>query len=77
MKQSPIVCEAYKIATSMAISISEFKKNPMAIVRKNRNSPMVVLSYNRPVFYVVPVEVYERLVMGLDDPAMAAGPEGD
>ena len=40
-------------------SISEFRKNPAAVLREANNRPVVVVSRNRPAFYVVEPRLFE------------------
>ncbi len=49
------------------ISISEFKKNPMAVVEQGEGFPVAVLKRNQPAFYCVPAEAYKLLIEKLDD----------
>ena len=39
------------LLTPLTVGISEFKKNPGAIIRKANGAPMAVLSHNEPSFY--------------------------
>jgi antitoxin StbD len=56
-----------KIKTGLATSISEFKKNPNSEVAKAGNKPFAVLTNNRPSFYVLPPELYERILEMMSD----------
>lgn len=56
-----------KIKTGLATSISEFKKNPNSEVAKAGNKPFAVLTNNRPSFYVLPPELYERILEMIAD----------
>lgn len=44
------------------ISISEFKKNPMKIIRQGQGQPIAVLSRNQTVYYIVPPDLFEQLI---------------
>jgi antitoxin StbD len=35
------------------VSMSEFKKNPAAVLRQAGNRPVAVLNHNKPAFYMV------------------------
>jgi len=52
-------------------SISELKKNPMAVVEQGQGFPVAVLNRNQPVFYCVPAEAYEALMDKLEDVELA------
>ena len=53
-------------------SISELKKNPMAVVEQGEGFPVAVLNRNQPAFYCVPAEAYEALMDKLEDVELAA-----
>ena len=38
---------------SLSVSMSEFKKNPAAVLRESRNRPVAVLNHNRPARYMI------------------------
>ncbi|MEO8363797.1 MAG: type II toxin-antitoxin system Phd/YefM family antitoxin [Ilumatobacteraceae bacterium] len=50
-----------------ATSITEFKKNPNESVARARNRAFAVLTNNRPSFYVVPPELFERIADIISD----------
>ncbi|MDB0034790.1 type II toxin-antitoxin system Phd/YefM family antitoxin [bacterium] len=52
-------------------SISELKKNPMAVVEQADGFPVAVLNRNQPVFYCVPAAAYELLMDKLEDIELA------
>jgi len=56
-----------QIFSEVTASISEFKKNPMAVVDSGGGSPIAVLNRNKPAFYCVPAAVYEAMLDRLDD----------
>jgi antitoxin StbD len=35
------------------VSMSEFKKNPAAVLRQAGNRPVAVLNHNKPAFYMI------------------------
>ena len=51
-------------------SISELKKNPMAVIGQAAGKPIAVLNRNQPAFYCVPAELYELMMDKLDDLAL-------
>ena len=60
------------ILADISAGISEFKKNPMAVVEQGDGAPVAILNRNKPVFYAVPAKVYERLLEELEDMELAA-----
>ena len=52
-------------------SISELKKNPMAVINQAEGLPVAVLNRNQPVFYCVPADAYEALMDKLEDMELA------
>lgn len=52
-------------------SISELKKNPMAVVDEADGFPVAVLNRNQPAFYCVPADAYEALMDKLEDMELA------
>lgn len=53
-------------------SISELKKNPMAVVDAADGFPVALLNRNQPAFYCVPAAAYEALIDKLEDIELAA-----
>lgn len=49
------------ILASLSTSISEFKTNPAAAVKKAGKLPFAVLTNNKPSFYVISPELYETI----------------
>lgn len=62
----------HNILADSSTSISELKKNPMAVVEQAGGFPVAVLNRNQPVFYCVPAEAYEALMNKLEDVEFAA-----
>ena len=60
------------ILSDVTTSISELKKNPMAVVEQGEGFPVAVLNRNQPAFYCVPAEAYELLMDKLEDIELAA-----
>lgn len=59
------------ILADSTTSISELKKNPMAVVEQGEGFPVAVLNRNKPEFYCVPAEAYELLMDKLEDIELA------
>jgi antitoxin StbD len=57
----------HTVLADVTTSISEFKKNPMAVVGQGEGFPVAVLNRNQPAFYCVPAEAYELLMDKLED----------
>ena len=51
-----------KVLVDLAVSMSEFKKNPAAILRQAAGRPVAVLNHNRVGFYLLEPALYEALV---------------
>jgi len=61
----------HTILAECTTSISELKKNPMAVVDQGDGFPVAVLNRNQPAFYCVPAEAYELLMDKLEDLELA------
>jgi len=57
----------HTVLADVTTSISELKKNPMAVVGQGQGFPVAVLNRNQPAFYCVPAEAYELLMDKLED----------
>ena len=55
------------ILADVAVSMSEFKKNPAAVLRAANNRPVAVLNHNRAAFYMVEPPLFEALMEELAD----------
>jgi len=62
----------HPILSDSTTSISDLKKNPMAVVEQGEVFPVAVLNRNQPVFYCVPAEAYELLMDKLEDMELSA-----
>lgn len=60
------------ILAERTASITELKKNPMAVVEQGEDFAVAVLSHNQPVFYCVPANAYEALMDYMDELELAA-----
>ena len=63
------------LLVEQAVSMSEFKKNPAAILRQAQGRPVAVLNHNRVGFYLLDPQLLERLLNELArlPPAGAGG----
>ncbi len=62
----------HTVLADITTSISELKKNPMAVVEQGEGFPVAVLNRNQPAFYCVPAKAYEALMDKLEDIELAA-----
>lgn len=56
-----------RVEAEFAVSVSELKKSPTAIISDAQGMPVAVLNHNRIMAYVVPAQTYEALLERLDD----------
>jgi len=61
----------HTILAESTTSISELKKNPMAVVDQGDGFPVAVLNRNQPAFYCIPADAYELLMDKLEDLELA------
>ena len=55
------------IFADVTVSMSEFKKNPAAVLREARNRPVAVLNHNKAAFYMVEPKLFEAMLDELAD----------
>jgi antitoxin StbD len=55
------------IHTGKTASITEFKKNPQALIDAAHGETIALLNRNKTTAYIVPPEVYERLLEMAED----------
>ena len=60
------------ILADVAVSMSEFKKNPAAVLRSANKRPVAVLNHNKAAFYMVEPELFEALMQDLADRELLA-----
>jgi len=58
---------AHVILAETAASVSEMKRNPMAMVAAGKGFPVAILNRNEPAFYCVPAKAFEALMDKLED----------
>ena len=46
------------ILADVTVSMSEFKKNPAAVLREANNRPVAVLNHNRAAFYMIEPQLF-------------------
>ena len=55
------------VMADRAVSVSELKKNPSAVMSGAQGGAVAVLNHNRVMAYMVPTDVYEAMMERLDD----------
>jgi antitoxin StbD len=55
------------ILSQYSASISELKRNPTALLKEAKGSPIAILNHNRPTAYLVPTELYETMMDIIED----------
>jgi antitoxin StbD len=63
--------EMQRVEAQIAVSVSDLKKSPTAIMAKADGEAVAVLNHNRVMAYMVPADAYEAMVEQLDDLALA------
>lgn len=56
-----------RVEASVAVSVSDLKKSPTAVMDDAQGEAVAVLNHNRIVAYMVPADVYETMLEQLDD----------
>lgn len=60
-----------RVEANIAVSVSDLKKSPSAVMESAAGEAVAVLNHNRVMAYMVPAEVYEAMIERLDDLALA------
>ncbi len=55
-----------QVLTSTISSISELKANPIKTLESGNGEAVAILNHNKPAFYCVPVEAYEKMQHNID-----------
>ena len=55
------------VLSDLSVSMSEFKKNPAAVLREAGSRPVAVLNHNHPAFYMVEPALFAAVVEELGD----------
>ena len=56
-----------KILANYTTSISELKKSPSAVIEEAGGEAVAILNHNRPSAYIVPSDLYEKMMDIIDD----------
>ncbi|WP_421549359.1 type II toxin-antitoxin system Phd/YefM family antitoxin [Pseudomonas sp. QD4] len=59
------------VLADKAVSVSELKRNPSAVLSGAQGGPVAVLNHNRVMGYMVPADVFEAMMERLDDLELA------
>lgn len=59
-----------RVEAQVAVSVSDLKKNPTAVVEGAQGSAVAILNHNRVMAYMVPADTYEAMMDALDDQAL-------
>ncbi|WP_455231165.1 type II toxin-antitoxin system Phd/YefM family antitoxin [Geopseudomonas aromaticivorans] len=59
------------VLADKAVSVSELKKNPSAVISGANGGPVAVLNHNRVMGYMVPAEMFEAMIERLEDLELA------
>jgi len=59
-----------RVEASMAVSVSDLKKSPSAVLEGADGEAVAVLNHNRVMAYMVPAPLYEAMMERLDDQAL-------
>jgi antitoxin StbD len=56
-----------RVEAAMAVSVSDLKKSPTAVMEEAQGEAVAVLNHNRIMAYMVPADIYEAMLERLDD----------
>jgi len=59
-----------RLAAQIAVSVSDLKKSPSAVLEGASGETVAVLNHNRVMAYMVPAAAYEAMMDRLDDQAL-------
>ena len=59
-----------RLEASVAVSVSDLKKSPSAVMEGAAGETVAVLNHNRVMAYMVPAAAYEAMMERLDDLAL-------
>jgi len=60
-----------RILAQYTASISELKKSPSSVIEKAGGEAVAILNHNKPSAYLVPSELYEKMMEMIDDAILA------
>ena len=56
-----------RILSKYTASISELKKSPSSVIEEAGGEAVAILNHNKPSAYLVPSELYEKMMEIIDD----------
>jgi antitoxin StbD len=56
-----------RVEASIAVSVSDLKKSPSAVMEEAKGKAVAILNHNRIMAYMVPAKTYESMLERLDD----------
>lgn len=56
-----------RVEAQIAVSVSDLKKSPTAIMAQADGEAVAVLNHNKVMAYMVPADAYEAMIERLDD----------
>lgn len=59
-----------RLVTQMAVSVSDLKKSPGAVMDGADGEAVAILNHNKVMAYMVPARAYEAMIERLDDLAL-------
>lgn len=59
-----------RVEADYAVSVSELKKSPSAVIEDAKGGAVAILNHNRVMAYMVPADTYEAMLERLDDMAL-------
>lgn len=60
------------VMANVAVSVSELKKSPAAVLSGSHGEPVAILNHNKVMAYMVPPAAYEAMMELIDDVELAA-----
>lgn len=61
----------HQLLADAGVSISDFKKNPSAVIAAADGFPIAILNRNTPAAYLVPADAWEAIMERLEDIELA------
>ena len=59
--------ETNLILSNVAVNVTDFRKNPIEIVKEAEGEPVAILNRSEPAFYCIPADLYEQMYEMLED----------
>jgi len=61
----------HSILANFSASITEFKKQPSALIKKAGGETIAILSHNTPIAYLIPADAYKMILEQIEDCELA------